>query len=150
MNKIKLRHIIDATIIAWVIIWLYYGIFNWDIFIIKLDANLGFAVIGSYPFVFFFLLGLIFLIVLRYFDTIISMRRLGQYKDLKNNIALLEKDIEVLKLRETVYKMQSEEMSRNDASLQALHQKLDELSSGSDREKHQPHDPDKNTDQGEA
>ncbi len=150
MNKIKLRHIIDATIIAWVIIWFYYGIFNWDIFIIKLDANLGFAVIGSYPFVFFLLLGLIFLIVLRYFDTIISMRRLGQFKDLKNNIALLEKDIEVLKLRETVYKMQSEEMSRNDASLQALHQKLDELSSGSDREKQEPLDPDKNKDQGEA
>lgn len=150
MNKIKLRHIIDATIIAWVVIWLYYGIFNWDIFIIKLDANLGFAVIGSYPFVFFFLLGLIFLIVLRYFDTIISMRKLAEHKDLKNDIALVKKDIEVFKLRETVYKMQSEEMSRNDASLQALHQKLDELSSGSAGENQDEHDPDKKKDRGET
>ena len=150
MNKIKLRQIIDATIIAWLVIWIYYCIFNWDIFIIKLETNLGFAVIGAYPFVFFFLLGFIFLALIRYFDTIIYMRRLGQHKDLKNTIALLEKDIEVLKLRETVYKMQSEEMSRNDASLQALHQKLDELSSGSDQEKHGAHDPDKNKDQGKA
>jgi len=133
MNKIKLRHIIDAAIIIWVVKWLYYCIFNWDIFIIKLETNLGFATIGSYPLVFFFLLGLIILGLVRYFDTIISMRKLGEYKDLEKDIALLEKDIEVHKLRETVYKMQSEEMSRNDASLQALHQKLDELSPGRDK-----------------
>lgn len=150
MNKIKLRNIIDATIIAWLVIWLYYVIFNWDIFIIKLDTNLGFAVIGSFPFVFFFLLGLIFLIVLRYFDTIISMRKLAEHKDLKNDIALLKKDIEVFKLRETVYKMQSEEMSRNDASLQALHQKLDELSSGGAGENQDKHDPDIKKDRGET
>ncbi|MDT8401760.1 MAG: hypothetical protein RQ743_08700 [Bacteroidales bacterium] len=135
MNKIKLKHVIDTTIIIWVLIWLYYLIFNWDIFIIKLDTNLGFAVVGGYPFIFFFLVGLLFLVLLRYFDTTFALRRLGNYKDLKNQIALLEKDIEVLKLKETVYKMQSEELSRNDDNLKALHHKLDEISSEIEREK---------------
>lgn len=149
MKKIKTKQIIDTAIIIWVLIWLYYSIFNWDVFIIKLQTNLGFAVIGVYPFIFFFLIGLIFLALIRYFDTIIAMRRLGELKDLKNKISLLGKDIEALKLRGTVYKMQSEEMSRNDASLQALHQKLDELSSGMDHGNEDPDDAGKKKDQEE-
>ncbi|MFO7852186.1 MAG: hypothetical protein ACQERS_09265 [Bacteroidota bacterium] len=133
--KIKLKHIINATIIAWIIIWLYYLIFNWDVFSINLKTDLGFAVIGGFPFVFFFIVGLLFLILIKYFDSAIAARKLSDEKDLKNKIALLEKDIEVLKLKETLFKMQSEEMSRSNANLSALHRKLDEITSQMESEK---------------
>ncbi|MEA1887684.1 MAG: hypothetical protein U9N72_10800 [Bacteroidota bacterium] len=133
--KIKLKHIINASIITWLIIWLYYIIFNWDVFSINLKTNLGFAVIGGFPFVFFFIVGLLFLILIKYFNRVFAVRKLGEEKDLKNKIALLEKDIEVLKLKETLFKMQSEEMSRSNANLSALHQRLDEITSQLEREK---------------
>lgn len=142
MNKIKLKHIVNIAVIAWLVIWVYYLIFNWDVFSINLNTNLGFAVIGGYPFIFFFIIGLLFLILIKYFDRVYAIKKLGKDKDLTNKISLLEKDIEVLQLKETLFKMQSEEMSRNNANLNALHQRLDEISSRLEREKGNRADPD--------
>ncbi|MBN1388055.1 MAG: hypothetical protein JW965_06375 [Bacteroidales bacterium] len=142
MNKIQIRHIIDTAIIAWAIIWLYYLIFNWDVFTINLKTNLGFAIIGGYPFVFFFIIGLLFLILIKFINQAIAIRKLERGKDMVNKIALLEKDIEVMKLREAIYKMQSEELSRNSENLNALHQRLDEITSQIERERDQTLDPD--------
>ncbi|MBS0012230.1 MAG: hypothetical protein KFF49_12520 [Bacteroidales bacterium] len=133
--KIKLKHIINASIIAWLVIYLYYLIFNWEIFSINLKTNLGFTVIASYPFVFFFIIGLFFLILIRYYDHSVEIRKLSRDKDMENKISLLEKDIELLRLKETLFKMQSEEMSRNNATLNALHKRLDEISSSLEDEK---------------
>jgi len=143
MNKIRLKHIINSAIIAWFIIWIYYLIFNWDVFSINLKTNLGFAVIAGYPFVFFFIIGLLFLILIMYFDRVFAIRKLGKDKDLDNKIALLEKDVEVLQLKETLFKMQSEEMNRNNATLNALHKRLDEISSQLVSEKEDSQDSDK-------
>lgn len=127
MNKLKLKHILNIAIIAWLVIWIYYLAFNWEVFSINLKTNLGFAVTGGYPFVFFFLIGLLFLILIKYFDQSITIRRISKDKDTENRIALLEKDIELLQMKETLYKMQSEEMNKSNASLNALHERLDEM-----------------------
>ncbi|MCF8223342.1 MAG: hypothetical protein K9J25_09355 [Bacteroidales bacterium] len=127
MNKLKLKHILNIAIIAWLVIWIYYLAFNWEVFSINLKTNLGFAVIGGYPFVFFFLIGLLFLILIKYFDQSITIRSIRKDKDTENRIALLEKDIELLQMKETLYKMQSEEMNKSNASLNALHERLDEM-----------------------
>ncbi len=140
MNKIRLNHIINSAIIGWVVIWVYYLIFNWDVFSINLKTNLGFEVIGGYPFIFFFIIGLLFLILIKYFDQAISFRRIGREKDTNNKIALLEKDIELLKLKETLFKMQSEELSHGNSNLNALHQRLDEITSQMEREKKESED----------
>jgi len=75
MNKIKLNHIINILIVAWVFIWFYFLILNWDVFIVELDTNLGFTVIGGYPFLFFSLVGLLFLILIKYINLTIEIRR---------------------------------------------------------------------------
>lgn len=129
MNKIKLKHIINAAMIIWLIIWIYYLGFNWNVFSVNLKTDIGFAVIGLYPFIFFSVLGIVLLALIKYIDQTMAMRSLGRDKDMKNKITLLEKDIEILKLKETFFKMQSEELNRNNANIKALHQRLDEISS---------------------
>ncbi len=138
MNKIKLKHIINTAIILWLVIWIYYLGFNWDVFSINLKTDIGFAVIGTYPFIFFFVLGLVLMALIKYIEQTMAMRSMGRNKDMENKIALLEKDIELLRLKETLFKMQSEELSRNNANLNALHQRLDEISSRIEREEIKP------------
>lgn len=134
MNKIKLKHIINTAIILWLVIWVYYLGFNWDVFSINLKTDLGFAVIGAYPFIFFSVLGLVLMGLIKYIEQTMAMRSMGRNKDMENKITLLEKDIEILRLKETLFKMQSEELSRNNANLNALHQRLDEISSQIEQE----------------
>lgn len=128
MNKLKLKHIINTAIIAWTAIWLYYLIFNWEVFSIKLNTNLGFAVIGSYPFLLFSILGIILLILIKYFEQTMALRELRKKIDLENSIALLEKDIENFKLKETLLKMQAEEINSNSSNLKTMYNKLDDIS----------------------
>ncbi|MDZ7739543.1 MAG: hypothetical protein U5K32_10885 [Bacteroidales bacterium] len=147
MNKIKLKHIINAAIIIWLVIWIYYLGFNWDVFSINLKTDLGFAVIGAYPFIFFSVLGIVLMALIKYVEQTMAMKSLGRDKDMEHKIALLEKDIELLRLKETLFKMQSEDLSRNNANLNALHQRLDEITSQlgqeekkSDNSSSSPHD----------
>jgi hypothetical protein len=49
-------------------------------------------------------------------------------KEYKDKISLLKKDIEILKLKEVLFKMQSEGMNKSTATVNALQAKLDELS----------------------
>lgn len=134
MNKIKLKHIINTAIILWLVLWVYYLGFNWDVFSINLKTDLGFAVIGAYPFIFFSVLGLVLMALIKYIEQTMAMRSMERNKDMESKIALLEKDIEILRLKETLFKMQSEELSRNNANLNALHQRLDEISSQIEQE----------------
>lgn len=133
MKKIKLKHIINTAIIGWTIIWIYYLVFNWNAFTISLNTNLGFAVINAYPLVFFFILGLLFFVLLKYFEQSAAIRKERKEKDMKNQISLLEKDLEVLKLKEDLYKMQSDKMSISSENMIALHRRLDEISSEMER-----------------
>jgi hypothetical protein len=146
MKKIKLDTIINISIIIWLVFWLYYMVFNWDVFVIKLNTSLGFTLVGGYPFIFFSVVGLVVLLVLKYFNKTIQLEVWKKEAESNRKLALLEKDIEILKLRETIYKMQSEELSKNSATLEALHKKLDNLddSTSSNDEKTQTSPPEDN------
>ena len=146
MKKIKLDTIINISIIIWLVFWLYYMVFNWDVFVIKLNTSLGFTLVGGYPFIFFSVVGLVILLVLKYFNKTIQLEVWKKEAESNRKLALLEKDIEILKLRETIYKMQSEELSKNSATLEALHKKLDNLddSTSSNDEKTQTGPPEDN------
>ena len=124
MKKIELNLIINISIIAWILIWLYFLIFNWNVFAINLDTNLGFAVVGGYPLIFFFIIGLLFLILIKYSNQLIEMRRFNREKGMENKIALLEKDIELLKLKENFVNKLSEEITTKAANMNALYNKL--------------------------
>jgi uncharacterized membrane protein YraQ (UPF0718 family) len=130
MNKknVDLKVAVDIALAVWIIAWLYYALFNWDVFAIKLNTNLGFAVIGGYPFVFFFILGLLALGFLKYVLQYNQVQQQSREKDQEHKVAMLEKDIEILKLKEVLFKMQTTDLNKSTANLNALHSKLDELS----------------------
>ncbi len=119
---------VNTALILWLLIWVYYLAFNWSVFSVELKTNLGFAVISSYPFLFFFITGLILLIVLKYAYHIVSIQEQNQVKDKETKTSLLEKDIEILKLKEVLFKMQTKDMNESSSALAALQDKLDKIS----------------------
>jgi hypothetical protein len=128
MKKLNLLQISTFTVIIYLLVWSYYAIFNWDVFSIKLNTNAGFSVIGGFPFVFFFLLGLVALLILRYFIYIHKVNSDKHERSSAHRIAIMEKDIELLKMKEVLFKMQTSEMDKSSTQLNALHDKLDNLS----------------------
>ncbi|MCF8226276.1 MAG: DUF4212 domain-containing protein [Bacteroidales bacterium] len=128
MKKNILTHIINYTMVVYLAVWAYYAIFNWDVFSIKLNTNAGFSVIGGYPFAFFFLIGIAALLILKYFINMNIIEYEKREKDSRHKMAIMEKDIELLKMKEVLFKMQTSEMGKNSSHLDALHKKLDELS----------------------
>lgn len=144
MKNHKLNNAVNVILILYLAVWIYYAAFNWDVFAIKLNTNAGFSVIGGYPFVFFFVLGLVALLILKYVIHVSLLQKERGDKDQRHRITILEKDIEILKMKEVLFKMQTSEMSKNSSHLNALHEKLDTLSNQiaheEDKEQKNEHD----------
>ncbi|ALO15349.1 hypothetical protein L21SP5_01707 [Salinivirga cyanobacteriivorans] len=128
MKNNQHKIIIDVLLVIWTFLWVYYMAFNWAIFSIELKVNLGFAVISGYPFVFFFILGLLTLIIIKYSYHFAAIKLSSKEKEEHNQKSLLEKDIEILKLKEVLFKMQTKDMSESSTALSALQEKLDNIS----------------------
>lgn len=128
MKKSKIQSYINIILIVWISIWFYYLLFNWDVFIIQLKTNLGFNTISLHPFLFFFVIGTIGFIVIKYLIHFYDLQNDAILKENKNKKSILEKDIEILKLREALYKMHSDGMNKNAGVIGDLHSKLDNLS----------------------
>jgi hypothetical protein len=128
MKKINIQSVINIILALWVGIWFYYLLFNWDVFIIQLNTNFGFNTYNMYPFVFFFFIGLIGFVIVKYAIHYSEMQNKGKEEENKSKTKLLEKDIEILKLKEVLFKMQSEGMNKSASTINALHAKLDSLS----------------------
>src|SRR6056297_2763703 len=119
MKNHKLNNAVNIILILYLASWIYYAVFNWDVFAIKLNTNAGFSVIGGYPFVFFFILGLVGLLILKYIIHLSLLQKDRGEKDQRHRITILEKDIEILKMKEVLFKMQTSEMSKNSSHLNA-------------------------------
>lgn len=128
MKKTSIQSAINILIFIWIAIWLYYALFNWDVFVVKLNTNLGFNTVPTLPFVLFFFIGLLILVVMKYIIYYDQVKVDARDKEYKDKISLLKKDIEILKLKEVLFKMQSEGMNKSTATVNALQAKLDELS----------------------
>jgi predicted membrane protein len=128
MKKSDLLRTLNIVLIFYLAIWIYYAIFNWEVFAINLNTNAGFAVIGGYPFVFFFLLGLVILLVIKYITYMCMLNVDKRERNNAHKIEIMGKDIELLKMKEVLFKMQTSEMGKTSADLNALHEKLDHLS----------------------
>ena len=135
MKRTVLSTIANFILALYAAVWIYYAAFNWEVFSIKLNTNAGFSVIGGYPFVFFFLLGIILLLALKYLIHLNKVHEDKTEKDSRHKIEIMEKDIELLKMKEVLFKMQTSEMGKNSSHLNALHEKLDNLSNRLELEK---------------
>ncbi|MFP4622445.1 MAG: hypothetical protein ACLFM7_14135 [Bacteroidales bacterium] len=123
-----MKTIINYLLIIWVVIWAYFAAFNWEVFIVGLNINLGFTVITGYPFLFYFFTGIIFLIVLRYIAQYLRERQTTHEKNLENRIAMQGKDIEILQLKEVLFNMQTKEYNQTAESMKSLNEKLNKIS----------------------
>lgn len=128
MKKINLSILINYILGIYLAAWIFYAALNWDVFSVKLNTNAGFSTIGGYPFAFFFLFGFVALLILKYFINLNMIRTDKSERERIHRISILEKDIELLKMKEALYKMETSEMGKNSSDLKALHEKLDKLS----------------------
>jgi len=128
MSKMNLNRLLNVILVIYILTWAYYAIFNWEVFSLKLNTNAGFTVLGGYPFAFFFLLGLVALVLVKYFVQIRQLEDEKKYREYRHEKTIMEKDIEILKMKEVLFKMQTSEINKNSSHLSELHQKLDQIS----------------------
>lgn len=126
-RNIKVRHLVNILLASWLVIWVYFALFNWPVFAVKLNINLGFAVISSYPFVLLFLVGVTIMLAIRYLLHYSRMLRRMEVKEKNDKIRIQAKDIEILQLKEMLYKLQAEDHSKANDRLSAMHEKLDSI-----------------------
>jgi hypothetical protein len=140
LKNFKVRHLINILLAIWVVIWLYFALFNWDIFIVKVNINLGFGIISSYPFLLFFLISLAILLSIRYLLHYTRMLRKAEEKEKNTKIKMQEKDIEILRLKEMMYKMQTSEYNKTTANIESLNKKMEEIAQQITSEKNKKSD----------
>lgn len=128
MKKLNINAIINIVIIVWIVIWFYYLVFNWDVFIVQLNTNIGFSSISIYPFLFFFIISLIGFGIIKFAANYSDLQQQAKEKENKNKLSMLEKDMEILRLKEVLFKMQSDDMTKSASTINALKTKLDSLS----------------------
>ncbi len=136
MKNLKtIRTIINYFLIIWIVIWAYFAAFNWAVFTVSLNINLGFTVITGYPLIFYSIAGIIFFIILRYIAQYLIVQQRIHEKTLENKIAMQGKDIEILQLKEVLFNMQTKEYNQTAESMKSLNEKLNNISEQMQMEK---------------
>ncbi|MBE9509522.1 MAG: hypothetical protein IMY71_01485 [Bacteroidetes bacterium] len=97
----------------YLVLSLYFAIFNWDVFIISINTNLGFAVVKTPPFLLLFLLGLFIIVLQSNFDYIRETRH--EVENLQRVIELekLKKDNEINNFKASILDSQTKTSERN-------------------------------------
>ncbi len=135
MKKNRLSLYFNILIILYLVIWVYYAIFNWDILTVKLVSDLGFVRLSGYPIIFFFVFGLILLLILKYLSWYNTFILNSKEKETKSKLIILEKDMEILRLKETLLSMQTPGREKEGEKYAELSEKLNKMSEKLEEEK---------------
>jgi hypothetical protein len=93
----------------------YFAVFNWKIFSVKLNVNLGFAVLEIPPFIILFLAGFILITILSWINYNLRLRKL---------IHGLEQGAEIGKLKNSLIEKQLRDLLFDEKTLMVLSDKL--------------------------
>jgi len=74
MKNLILRKFL--LLFLYTLLYLYFVVFNWEIFVISLKVNLGFAVVSIPPFIILFLLGFVIIGVLSWVSYVSHLRKI--------------------------------------------------------------------------
>ena len=74
MKNLILRKFV--LLILYTLVYLYFALFNWEIFTISLNINLGFAVVSVPPFIILFLLGFIIIGILSWVSYVSHLQKI--------------------------------------------------------------------------
>lgn len=125
IRNFKVRHLVNILLGVWIASWVYFAALNWEIFTVRVNINMGFAIWSTYPFLLFALVGIVIILSVRYLLHYSRMLRKIEVKEKNDKIRMQDNDIEILKLREMLYKMQASEHSKTVSHLDELHEKID-------------------------
>ncbi|MDF1575845.1 MAG: hypothetical protein P1P86_11715 [Bacteroidales bacterium] len=113
LKNLLLKKLIPLIIYS--VVYLYYMIFNWKVFTLSLNVNLGFGVVRMPPSIILFLLGFILIGVLSWITYITSLRKI---------ILELEHGVEMGKTKDRMLRGKLKEHLENEINLDLLREKL--------------------------
>jgi hypothetical protein len=105
----------SILLILYTLVNLYFAIFNWQVFTVKLNIDLGFGVITLPPFVVTFLFGFIIIGILSW---------MNYMSDLQKTIYELEQGVEIGRMRDKLVKTRIKELLLDDRNLELLMDKI--------------------------
>ena len=125
-----------ALLILYTLVYLYFTLFNWEVFTISLNINLGFAVVSIPPFIILFLVGFIIIGILSWVSYVSHLQKIiyelehGIETGGKKDIRIKEKVKAQLLTEENINLLKDKTGIREIASKQEkLIEMLDELKS---------------------
>jgi len=113
VRKIWLKNAIIPVL--YLLVYIYFAIFNWQVFTVNLNIDLGFGVIGFPPFIVLFVIGFLLVGILAWINYVNSLRRL---------IYELEQGIEFGKMKEKMVSNRVQEMLFDDKNIEQLKGKM--------------------------
>jgi len=119
----------------YLVLSLYFAIFNWDVFIITINTNLGFAVIKTPPFLLLFIVGLFVTALQSNFTYIRETRHEVSYLYKSIELEKLKKDNEINDFKASVLDGQTKTTERNIQKLGEIQDVLVRITEELDTEK---------------
>ena len=124
MKKLLLKK--SWALILYTLLYLYFMVFNWKVFMIKLSINLGPAQVQLPPFILFFIAGLILLTILTWINYIAHLQKM--VNDLKKGESEKVSDKMLInKVKEQLKDQENVETFQTRLGISEIRQKQDEL-----------------------
>ncbi|MBD3223575.1 MAG: hypothetical protein GF313_02530 [Caldithrix sp.] len=104
--------------LMYIMIVLYFAIFNWDLFTVTLNIDIGFTLIQMPIFIVLFSISFIFILL---------QLAMGIINNMQTERHIAQKDYEIMNLKAEQYGNQLSEVRKNAMSLKELHNKINKL-----------------------
>lgn len=119
----------------YLVLSLYFAIFNWDVFIVTINTNLGFTVVKTPPFLLLFIVGLFVTALQSNFTYIRETRHEVSYLYKSIELEKLKKDNEINDFKASVLDGQTKTTERNIQKLGEIQDVLVRITEELDTEK---------------
>lgn len=125
MKRLMLKK--SILLIFYALIHLYFMVFNWDLFTLNQQINLGFGTVSLPPFIILFLLGFIFIVVLTWINYILSLKKI--IYELENGLeqSRMKDKLVMRKVKELVMKEENLDLLKDKMGIAELKSKQEEL-----------------------
>jgi hypothetical protein len=113
MKKLLLRK--SLFLVLYTLVNIYFMGFNWKLFTVTLNINLGFGIVSLPPFIILFLLGFIIIGALSWINYVSSLQKI---------IYELEQGVEIGKMRDKMFRNRVNQQLQDDRILDQIKQKM--------------------------
>lgn len=113
MKKLLFRK--SLPLILYTLVYIYFIGFNWKIFTVSLNVNLGFGMVNFPPFIILFLLGFIIIGALSWLDYVSNLRKI---------IFELEQGAEIGKMKDQLLRSKVQEQLVDEKNIALLMKKM--------------------------